>query len=56
MMRADVAEVTILGATLDGVLRAHMPAYDGGVRDSAVYSLLAGEWPDRKERLVARLR
>ena len=50
------ANIERVGATLDGVLRAHMPAYDGGVRDSAVYSLLADEWPARKERLVARLR
>jgi hypothetical protein len=41
---------------LDGILRAHMPAYDGsGVRDTATYSLLAAEWPDARSRLVARL-
>jgi RimJ/RimL family protein N-acetyltransferase len=50
------ANIERVGATLDGVLRAHMPAYDGGVRDSAVYSLLADEWPACKARLVARLR
>jgi len=44
-----------VGGTLDGILRAHMPAFDGGVRNSAVYSLLADEWPARKARLVARL-
>ena len=40
-----------LGARLDGVLRAHMPAFDGGVRDTAFYSILAGEWPDVRTRL-----
>lgn len=50
------ANIERVGATLDGVLRAHMPAFDGGVRDSAVYSLLAEEWPARKEKLLARLR
>jgi N-acetyltransferase len=45
-----------LGAKLDGILRAHMPAYDGsGVRDTATYSLLEAEWPDARHRLVARL-
>jgi RimJ/RimL family protein N-acetyltransferase len=51
------ANIERVGATLDGVLRAHMPAFDGdGVRHSAVYSMLAEEWPSRKERLGARLR
>ncbi|WP_297859987.1 GNAT family N-acetyltransferase [Meiothermus sp.] len=40
-----------LGAHLDGVLRAHRPAADGGIRDSAVFSILAGEWPAVKARL-----
>ena len=44
-----------LGAKLDGILRAHMPAADGGVRDTASYSILAEEWPAAKERLSRRL-
>jgi RimJ/RimL family protein N-acetyltransferase len=44
-----------LGAKLDGILRAHLPASDGGVRDTASYSILAEEWPAAKERLSARL-
>ena len=41
-----------LGARLDGVLRAHMPAYDGaGARDSAFYSILDSEWPEVRTRL-----
>ena len=50
------AAIERLGARLDGVLRAHMPAYDGEVRDSAVYSILASEWPGMEERLSTRLR
>jgi RimJ/RimL family protein N-acetyltransferase len=44
-----------LGARPDGVLRAQMPAFDGGVRDTAIYSILASEWPAVKAALVARL-
>lgn len=45
-----------VGATFEGVRRAHMPATDGGVRDSAWYSILATEWPGVRARLAARLR
>jgi RimJ/RimL family protein N-acetyltransferase len=48
------AAIERLGARLDGVLRAHMPAYDGGVRDTACYSILRSEWPEVKARLAAR--
>ncbi|HEU4458182.1 MAG TPA: GNAT family protein [Methylibium sp.] len=34
-----------LGAQLDGILRAHSRAADGTVRDTAVYSITAAEWP-----------
>ena len=37
------------GATFDGVLRRHMPASDGGFRDSAMYSLLREEWLARRD-------
>ncbi len=40
-----------LGANFDGILRAHAPAADGGVRDSAYYSILASEWPSISQRL-----
>jgi RimJ/RimL family protein N-acetyltransferase len=40
-----------LGARLDGILRAHVPAFDGGVRDTAIYSILASEWPAVKATL-----
>lgn len=34
-----------LGAKLDGILRNHMRHPDGTMRDSCVYSIIAGEWP-----------
>ncbi len=40
-----------LGANFDGILRAHVPASDGGVRNSAMYSILLEEWPQVKARL-----
>ncbi len=42
-----------IGATLDGVLRAHMPAFDGEVRDTAFYSFVESEWPSVGARLEA---
>ena len=40
-----------LGAQLDGILRAHARASDGSVRDTAVYSITAAEWPAVKSHL-----
>jgi RimJ/RimL family protein N-acetyltransferase len=40
-----------LGAQLDGVLRAHQIASDGTVRDTAVYSITAAEWPAVRSHL-----
>jgi RimJ/RimL family protein N-acetyltransferase len=34
-----------LGAQLDGILRAHQRMPDGTLRDTAVYSITASEWP-----------
>ncbi len=44
-----------IGGQFDGVLRAHMPASDGGIRDTAFFSLLDREWPENKARLGAKL-
>ena len=44
-----------IGAKLDGILRAHSAAADGGPRDAAYYSMVAREWPDARARLDARL-
>jgi len=40
-----------LGAQLDGILRAHQRASDGTLRDTAVYSITAAEWPTTKSHL-----
>ncbi len=40
-----------LGAKLDGVLRNHMIMPNGTLRDTAVYSIIAPEWPTVKTHL-----
>jgi RimJ/RimL family protein N-acetyltransferase len=47
--------IQALGAREDGVIRHHHPRRDGSVRDSVMYSILAGEWPDVKKHLAGRL-
>ena len=44
-----------IGASFEGVLRCHVPASDGGVRDSAMYAILEVEWPGVKARLEGML-
>ncbi len=48
--------IEALGAKRDGVLRHHQARRDGTARDSVMYSILAGEWPDVKRHLTERLR
>ena len=50
------AAIERLGARFDGVVRADSIAYDGAIRDSAVYSILDSEWPQVKDRLAGLLR
>ena len=40
-----------LGAKLDGILRRHLIQPDGSIRDTAVYSITAAEWPMVKAHL-----
>jgi RimJ/RimL family protein N-acetyltransferase len=40
-----------LGAQLDGILRAHQRSADGTLRDTAVYSITAAEWPTIRTHL-----
>ena len=40
-----------LGAKKDGVLRHHALRRDGTVRDTVMYSMAAGEWPEAKAHL-----
>jgi len=44
-----------LGAKRDGVIRHHAPRRDGSVRDTVMYSILAGEWPDVQRHLRFKL-
>lgn len=48
-----------LGAKLDGVLRSHQinrhPQADGSLRDTCVYSIIAGEWPTVRAHLDHQL-
>jgi RimJ/RimL family protein N-acetyltransferase len=41
-----------LGAKKDGVLRHHAVRRDGTVRDTVMYSVAAGEWPEIKAHLL----
>ncbi|MBC7995864.1 MAG: GNAT family N-acetyltransferase [Rhizobacter sp.] len=44
-----------LGAKRDGVLRHHALRRDGTVRDTVMYSLTVGEWPEVKAQLLYQL-
>lgn len=44
-----------LGARKDGVLRHHALRRDGTVRDTVMYSLAAGEWPEVQAHLQYQL-
>lgn len=41
-----------LGAKKDGVIRGHALRRDGTVRDTVMYSMRAGEWPEAKAQLL----
>jgi RimJ/RimL family protein N-acetyltransferase len=40
-----------IGGKCEGILRAHRMAADFIPRDSVRYSILAGEWPEVREKL-----
>ncbi len=44
-----------LGAHKDGVLRHHAPRRDGTIRDTVMYSVVAGEWPEIERHLEYQL-
>ncbi|MEV0386617.1 GNAT family protein [Nonomuraea sp. NPDC050643] len=54
------AAIEKVGARFEGVLRnwsqSWAPGEDGLLRDSAVFSVIAQEWPDCRSRLEARLK
>ena len=41
-----------LGARKDGVIRGHALRRDGTIRDTVMYSLRAGEWPETRAQLL----
>ncbi len=42
-----------LGAKKDGVIRGHALRRDGSIRDTVMYSLRAGEWPESRAQLLS---
>ncbi|MFI7287433.1 GNAT family N-acetyltransferase [Streptomyces anulatus] len=53
------AAIEAAGARFEGVLRnwsrSWAPGEDGRLRDSAIFSITAAEWPDRRVRLEQRI-
>jgi len=52
---ASQAAIERLGAHKDGVLRGHALRRDGTIRDTVMYSLRSGEWPEVKAQLLHSL-
>ncbi len=50
------AAILRLGGKFEGILRAHLPAADGQIRDTAMFSVVRSEWSALKPRLEAELR
>lgn len=53
--RRSQAAIAKLGATREGILRSHLVSQGGRMRDSVVFSILAGEWPRIRQALQARV-
>ena len=49
---ASQAAIERLGAQKDGVIRGHAMRRDGTIRDTVMYSLRAGEWPEARAQLL----
>ena len=52
---ASQAAIERLGAKKDGVIRGHALRRDGTIRDTVMYSLRSGEWPEVKAQLLHQL-
>lgn len=52
---ASQAAIERIGARKDGVLRHHHARRDGTVRDTVMYSIMRGEWPEVKAQLHYKL-
>ena len=46
------AAIERLGAKKDGVIRGHALRRDGTIRDTVMYSMRSGEWPEAKAQLL----
>lgn len=49
------AAIERLGGCFEGILRSHLPAADGIVRNTAMFSIISAEWPGVAARLKERL-
>ena len=49
---ASQAAIERLGAKKDGVIRGHALRRDGTIRDTVMYSMRAGEWPEARAQLL----
>jgi RimJ/RimL family protein N-acetyltransferase len=49
------AAIERIGGRFEGILRAHRMAADFIPRDSARYSIISGEWPAVKQKLLQRM-
>jgi RimJ/RimL family protein N-acetyltransferase len=49
---ASQAAIERLGAKKDGVIRGHGLRRDGTIRDTVMYSMRSGEWPEAKAQLL----
>jgi N-acetyltransferase len=52
---ASQAAIERLGAKKDGIIRGHALRRDGTIRDTVMYSLRSGEWPEVKAQLLYSL-
>ena len=53
---ASQAAIERLGAHKDGVIRGHALRRDGTIRDTVMYSLRTGEWPEVRAQLLYALK
>jgi N-acetyltransferase len=53
--QASRSAIERLGAKQDGILRNHQILRDGSIRDTVIYSIIAGEWPTVRNNLMSKL-
>ena len=52
---ASQAAIERLGARKDGIIRGHFMRRDGTIRDTVMYSMRSGEWPEARAQLLYSL-